>query len=82
MVYSQIRRGNSAWLHKFATAAEKALSAEFEHQGLTTTEERADLVKFLLGDPEDMSSKHRPFLWKTAYRKSIGEDGDITLAVR
>ena len=78
---SQIRRGNFVWLHKFAAAAEKALSAEFEHQGLTTTGERAKLVKFLLGDPEDISSKHRPFLWKSAYETSGDDSEDVALAV-
>lgn len=78
-----MRHGNSAWLHKFATAAEKALAAEFEHQGLTTTEEKAELVKRLLGDPDDISSKHRPFLWKTAYELGTSrvEDGNTRLAV-
>jgi hypothetical protein len=79
-----MRCGISAWLHKFATAAEKALATEFEHQGLTTTEEKAALVKLLLGDPDDISSKHQPFLWRTVYGSSGPGDldpGDMRLAV-
>jgi hypothetical protein len=51
-------------------AAEKALVAEFEHQHLTTLEDKADLVQFLLGDADDILSKHRPFLWKSSYDRN------------
>jgi hypothetical protein len=53
-----MRRRISAWLHKFTTAAEKALATEFEHPGLTTNKEKVELVKHLLGDPDDILSKH------------------------
>ena len=65
--FAQVKRGVSTWLHKFAMAAEKALLAEFDLQCITTVEERGSFVRFLLGDVEDISSKQRPFLWKTAY---------------
>jgi len=65
--FSQVKRGISSWLHRFAMAAEKALITEFEHQGLITLEDKAEFVQFLLGDAEDILSKHRPFLWKSAY---------------
>jgi hypothetical protein len=71
----QIKRSISSWLHKFAVVAEKALSDEFETQGLTTTEERAEFVQYLLGDADDLLSKHRPFLWKSSYEPG-GEDVD------
>ena len=48
-------------------AAKKALIAKFEHQGLITLKDKAEFVQFLLGDTEDILSKHRPFLWKSAY---------------
>jgi hypothetical protein len=53
-----MRRRISAWLRKFTTAAKKALATEFKHQGLTTNEEKVELVKHLLGDPNDILSKH------------------------
>lgn len=62
------------WLHKFAIAAEKALIAEFACQHITTVEEKAIFVRFLLGDVDDILSKNRPFLWKSAY--DLGEDVD------
>ena len=65
---------------RFVTAAEKALSVEFDHQHLTTAEERSSFVTYLLGDDKDMSSRERPFLWKTAYETS--DDDDMNLAVR
>ncbi|KAI0284154.1 hypothetical protein BC826DRAFT_973463 [Russula brevipes] len=74
-----IKRGISTWLHKFATAAEKALSMEFEHQGLSGVDEKAAFVQYLLGDTNDMSSKCRPFLWKTAYESD--QDEDVRLEV-
>jgi hypothetical protein len=55
-------------------AAERALSAEFECQGANTLEERAMFVQFLLGDPDDISSKHCPFLWKSAYKASEDDE--------
>jgi hypothetical protein len=55
-------------------AAEKALVAEFERQHITTTEERANFVRYLLGDVDDISSKRRLFLWKSAYDRC--EDSD------
>jgi hypothetical protein len=70
----QVKRGISSWLHKFATTAERALVAEFEHQGITSLEEKADFIKFLLGDVDDVSSRNRPFLWKSEYAR--GEDED------
>jgi hypothetical protein len=48
-------------------AAERALVAEFECQAITTLEERAGFVQYLLGDADDISSKQRPFLWKSVY---------------
>jgi hypothetical protein len=77
---TQIKRGISTWLHKFATAAEKALSAEFERQGLVTVKGRADFVQFLLGHVADTSSKHRPFIWKSAY-ESPADSETIKLEV-
>jgi hypothetical protein len=76
---TEMRRGHSAWLHKFSTAAEKALSVEFDHQHLTTAEERSSFVTYLLGDDKDMSSRERPFLWKTAHETS--DNDDMNLAV-
>ena len=78
-LFAQIKRGISTWLHKFAIAAEKALTAEFELQRLATTEERAQFVHFLLGDVDDILSKRRPFLWKSAY---VPGDEDTPLQVR
>ncbi|KAF8488759.1 hypothetical protein F5888DRAFT_1893246 [Russula emetica] len=69
-----VKRGISMWLHKFSMAAEKALVAEFERQHITTTEERANFVRYLLGDVDDISSKRRLFLWKSAYDRC--EDSD------
>ncbi|KAF8470971.1 hypothetical protein DFH94DRAFT_696791 [Russula ochroleuca] len=69
-----IKGGILMWLHKFAMAAERALSAEFECQGANTLEERAMFVQFLLGDPDDISSKHCPFLWKSAYKASEDDE--------
>ncbi|KAI0284150.1 hypothetical protein BC826DRAFT_973461 [Russula brevipes] len=74
-----IKRGISTWLHKFATAAKKALSMEFEHQGLSGVDEKAAFVQYLLRDTNDMSSKCRPFLWKTAYESD--QDEDVRLEV-
>ncbi|KAI0283465.1 hypothetical protein BC826DRAFT_973778 [Russula brevipes] len=68
-----IKRGISTWLHKFAAAAEKALSTKFDRQGFMSIDERAEFVQLLLGDVDDMSSKHRPFLWKSAY-ENIGKE--------
>jgi hypothetical protein len=55
-------------------AAEKALIAEFERQDKTTLEEKANFVQFLLGDADDILSKRRPFLWKSAYDRREGPD--------
>ena len=74
----QMRRGHSAWLHKFAFAAEKALLAEFDLQNRNTVEQRSEFVRSILGDPVDMSKKHRPFLWKSAYEESA-EDKQPTV---
>jgi hypothetical protein len=73
-----MRCRHSAWLHKFASTAEKALHAEFDYQGLTITNKISEFVKFLLGDPMDMLKKHWPFLWKSAYEAG---DKDTQLAV-
>ncbi|KAI0283462.1 hypothetical protein BC826DRAFT_1110208 [Russula brevipes] len=68
-----IKRGISTWLHKFTAAAEKALSTKFDRQGFMSIDERAEFVQLLLGDVDDISSKHRPFLWKSAY-ENIGKE--------
>jgi aminoglycoside phosphotransferase len=65
-----MKRGISAWLHKFADAAERAILIEFKHQKLTEPEERAEFVQYLLRDMNDISSKHCPFLWQTIYDDS------------
>lgn len=65
-----MKRGISAWLHKFADAAERAILIEFKRQKLTEPEERAEFVQYLLGDMNNISSKHRPFLWQTIYDNS------------
>ncbi|KAH9962472.1 hypothetical protein BJV74DRAFT_799774 [Russula compacta] len=62
-----VKWGTSTWLHKFAITAEGALVAEFEQQDISTIEEKVKFVQFLLGDMDNISSKHCPFLWKTAY---------------
>jgi hypothetical protein len=62
-----MKRAISAWLHKFAETAEKALTAEFKHQGLKTDEAKAKFVQFLLGDSKDLSSKNHPFIWESIY---------------
>jgi hypothetical protein len=36
-------------------------------QGLSTPEERANFVRFLIGNVDNMSEKNRPFLWQTVY---------------
>ncbi|KAH9955202.1 hypothetical protein BJV74DRAFT_800205 [Russula compacta] len=50
--------GISTWLHKFAIAANGALVAEFEQQDISTIEEKVKFVQFLLGDMDNISSKH------------------------
>jgi hypothetical protein len=55
-------------------AAERALIAEFDHQHLTTVEERATFVRFLLEDANDILSKCRLFLWKTMYKPCDNPD--------
>jgi hypothetical protein len=73
----QVKRSISTWLHKFAITAEKAVVAEFEIQGLNTVAERAEFVKNLLGDVDDVSSNRRPFLWKSAYENlGAGDKND------
>ncbi|KAF8486334.1 hypothetical protein DFH94DRAFT_809635 [Russula ochroleuca] len=67
VVKTLVKRAISAWLHRFAETAEKALVAEFTRRGLNTKGERAQLVRFLLGNIEDLSDKKRPFLWETVY---------------
>jgi hypothetical protein len=57
-------------------AAERALYAEFERQDLTTLEEKSEFVRYLLGDIDDISSKRRPFLWKSAYDPSANGDSE------
>jgi hypothetical protein len=76
-LFAQIKQGVSTWLHKFALGAERALVAEYELRGLTTAEAKADFVQSLLGDADDVSSKTRPFLWKSAYVSGDGS-GPIT----
>jgi hypothetical protein len=53
-----MKRAISAWLHKFSEAAEKALTAEFLRQDLKTDAKKAEFVRFLLGDVNDISSKN------------------------
>jgi hypothetical protein len=48
-------------------AAERTLSAEFERQRITSDDEKGNFVRYLLGDADDILSKQRPFLWKSAY---------------
>lgn len=73
----QVKRSISTWLHKFAITAEKAVVAVFEIQGLNTVAERAEFVKNLLGDVDDVSSNRRPFLWKSAYENlGAGDKND------
>ena len=64
---TQMKRFISAWLHKFKDAAEDAVSEEFKRQRLKTDAAKAEFVHFLLGDPNDISSKNRPFIWESIY---------------
>ena len=73
----QIKCAISTWLHKFAITTKKAVVAEFEIQGLNTVAERAEFVKNLLGDVDDVSSNRCPFLWKSAYENlGAGDKND------
>jgi hypothetical protein len=74
-----MRRGHSAWLHKFSLAAEKAVLAEFELQNLDTVEKRSEFVRSILGDPVDTSKKHRPFLWKSTYKNLADTNEQLTV---
>ncbi|KAH9994563.1 hypothetical protein BJV74DRAFT_795391 [Russula compacta] len=69
-----VKQGISTWLHKFAIAAEGALVSEFEQQDISKIEEKVKFIQFLLGDMDNISSKHHPFLWKTAY--NLRENSD------
>lgn len=81
--FAQVKRGISTWLYKFAMAAEKALISEFKCQDITTVEDKATFVWFLLGDADDFLSKNRPFLWKSAYDRPENSEssGPIRLQV-
>jgi hypothetical protein len=41
------------------------VKAEFDIRGLTSLEQRARFVSSILGKPDDLSDKDRPFLWRT-----------------
>jgi hypothetical protein len=69
-----MKRAISAWLHKFSEAAEKALTAEFLRQDLKTDAKKAEFVRFLLGDVNDISSKNRPFIWESVYDNPKADD--------
>ncbi|KAJ3548529.1 hypothetical protein NMY22_g1230 [Coprinellus aureogranulatus] len=55
-----------AWKNRFASAAVKALDAEFKLRGLETKQDRRNWVLLLLdkGDPYDRDSKKVFFIWK------------------
>ena len=55
-----MKRTISTWLHRFAQVAEKAVT-------FNTDVAKAEFVQFLLGDPKDLSSKNRPFIWESVY---------------
>jgi hypothetical protein len=67
---TQVKRAISAWLHRFAESAEKAVAAEFSRQGLSSKDERATFVRSILGSVDDIHDMDRPFLWETAYDTS------------
>jgi hypothetical protein len=79
--FSQVKQGISKWLHKFSVTAERALIAEFERRELTTLEERSSFVQFLLGDADNVVSKKRPFLWKSAYEPPENPDSPDSLSI-
>ena len=68
-----MKRSSSTWMHKFADAGRDALKEEFTRQGLTTPEDKAEYVAFLLGDADDMSTADRPFIWKSTYDDAVTE---------
>jgi hypothetical protein len=69
----QMKCSISSCLHKFKDAAKDAVNEEFKCQGLKTDAAKAEFIHFLIGDPNDISSKNRPFIWESIYNDPKAE---------
>ena len=65
----------SAWIHRFAEAAENALQAEFAICELTSLKQCLEFVSSILGNADDLSAKDCPFLWQSTNNKMVTGDG-------
>jgi hypothetical protein len=56
-------------------------SSKASQHGFTSIQERADFVQLLIGDADDMSSKYRPFIWKSIHEDLAAGEENIRFEV-